>query len=146
MMRAWMLSVVLLALILGGCNDDEPVESGAATSSEGTAATEAPLDPEVIFEDPPQYIGDMVTVRGEVADVVSPQGFTLASGLLVVGSSETVPANLPTGEPVLVTGLVEWFEISDVEEITGADVDREAYSRFSGRPSIIATEIRQADG
>jgi hypothetical protein len=141
------LVLVSVALLLGllavGCDGDDRAAE-PRTEPPAPAAAEPPLEPALLFQNPPQYIGDTVTVRGEVTELVGQHGMLLDPGLVVV-SETPLPDVFSPGTDVLVTGLVEWFDLSEAERITGADVDWDQYRRFAGRPSLIAASVERVE-
>ena len=148
MRRTAMLAAVLvIALAMSACDEDTATEPQGRIGEQDTATAPVPsVDVSAIFADPPRYMGDLVTVRADVGDVLGAQGFTLGEAdLLVVGDGSVIPEELAAGDRVVVTGLVEWFDITEAEDSIGADLDVDVYGIFAGRPSLIATQVQPVE-
>lgn len=96
-----------------------------------------------ITENPTAYMGQNVTVSGEVEEIYTTGAFTLDGGdwgmdddLLVVGA--TAPRAITEDDLVQVTGEVRQFTLVDVERDLGADLDDEVFARWENRPVVVA--------
>ncbi len=119
------------------------------------AAFSRPAGPQVgvtlqdIENDPQAYVGQTVTVSGEVQQVVGANAFIFDYGdVIVVGARElpqmtgTPTTDFFTGEPVVqVTGSVAIFSAAEMEQQLGYQLDDATFSQYEGRPAIIAQEV-----
>lgn len=106
-----------------------------------------------IVENPREYYGSTVTVRGEVSQILGPNALLIvepfgvsADDLLVISSvplSEALPGDVPSfeDEAIRVTGEVREFDLTEVEQEIGADLDEELLDYRVGTPSIVAASI-----
>ncbi|WP_432484664.1 hypothetical protein [Kineococcus esterisolvens] len=103
------------------------------------------------YDDVDTYVGQEVTVSAEIDRVVSPQAFVIAGTadttvdpMLVVGASE-VPG-LTEGAVVEVTGTVnEAFDLPQVEEDTGVNLQDDLFNDYDAEPYITATSVTVVD-
>jgi hypothetical protein len=109
-------------------------------------APEVGMSVEDVAENLEAYIGNTVTVSGEVEDKLAGGGFTLKDDkwgadneILVVGS--TFAALVNEDDEVRVTGEVRRFAISDVERDLQIDLDDELYRTWNNRPVLIARSV-----
>lgn len=133
-------------LLLAGCGDDDSAGTDEDVSVEDV--TEEPgLDygplGEVV-EDGDQFLGEEVTVSGEVTAQVDDRVFHIASepgtnGLLIV-SEEPIVDRLDSNAVVEVTGTVRELSASTFETEFGLPYD-EDYDSFGGRHAILATDV-----
>lgn len=122
-------------------------------NAEESAGPEAGATISEISQAPDEYIGQTVTVSGEVAEVIGPQTFSIgaqdeAGGgtLLVVGAqplAEIVAEDeeIAAEDVVGVSGTVREFDIPAIEEEIGADLDDAALAEFEGNPAIVANNV-----
>lgn len=156
--------VVLIALWTGiaACDPREPAVETASDSAAGAAAeADAPGDEGVtvdeITDDATPFLGQTVTVTGEVARIGGPRMFTVEDSDLVgdehllVLSSRPVPELLAESkdpladyDEVTVTGTVRRLVVTEVERELGFDLDPEYEVEFRDRPVLIATAVRRA--
>ena len=113
------LLLLLLALLAGGCSGDESAER-----DEGVSVNDlTDADRETLQSD---YVGEEVSVSGEVTEILEPGAFAIGDDeLLVVGDPPVDPAD---GLDVRITGTVHLMSASIAEEqgLTGTWVaDRE---------------------
>jgi hypothetical protein len=134
------------------------------------AEVPSPTTVEQVLTQPETFQGTTATVSGFVTDVVDPlQGpfdpmaFTLASesasaqtpgmgmnasGLLVLRPPAALLAtpsmNLTANQHVSVTGPVVVFNVAEIEQATGLDLDDQALQRFNGKPALVAMDVSAA--
>lgn len=146
----WLLSVagvvflaLLVALIVALAADTDP------------AVPDVGLTVADIAHQPEFYVGQLVTVSGEVDRVVDDRSFILGShrylgGSLLVLSQEDIPAVVteearpyPIGarQVVQVTGVVRILDRPAVTDEVGWDLDEERFGGFEGDPVIVASII-----
>jgi hypothetical protein len=112
-----------------------------------------------VTDTPNAYVGQTVTVTGELEEVLGPRSFLLqdddllsddtlpvvtASPALARGGREADLATVLTGDETLaVTGTVHIFNLQAFEEQLGLDFDDGLFSEWGGRAAIIATAVRR---
>jgi hypothetical protein len=109
-----------------------------------------------VVDHPDVYLGQAVTVRGEVEDVVGPRSFTLEDDdllfddevLVLTTGQMTDRAGQPLGadalvdRPVWVTGTVRLFDRAEIERDLGIDLDDGLFESWDGQSVIVARSIR----
>lgn len=98
---------------------------------------------------PDAYVGQTVTVDGIVDVVFSKRAFTIAddpvrdfNAIPIMTATEKVLDTAPkAGMRVLVSGEVRTFNLAEVEQEMGADLDDAALKEFEGQPAIVAKVI-----
>lgn len=146
-------AVLLAMLSLTGCGEDEQAtEPGASAASttedpQDTDAGEQPLSFEEVSDDLVGRIGENVSVRATVADVVTPQVFTLTAEdqvnlePIVVVDAEPVQ-DIEAGTPVVVTGKVRpEFSTADIGDLLHIQLDDEILGQWDGRPYLKAGDV-----
>lgn len=149
-----MLITVLLLGVLVACNTTTPGigdvgEGDNAVGEPVTGVEEVGLDD--IADDPDEYIGQTVTVSGEVSEVLAPQVFRInednlldiGDELLVVHTGQQTTANLAEDSEIQVTGVVHRFTVGEVENTLGIELglDDDLEVEYENRPAIVATGI-----
>jgi hypothetical protein len=117
--------------------------------AESVEVLEGNVTLEDITDDPAALAGQTVTVNGGVNVVLTETAFTIAEStlldlneVLVVGATgEALEAALQTGSPVRVTGTVRTFNLVEVEEDLGVDLDDALFADFEGKPVILAQNV-----
>ncbi len=118
------------------------------------AAFRQPAGPQVgvtlqdIQGNPQAYIGQTVTVSGEIQEAIGPNAFVFDRGdIIVVGARElaqitgTSSEDFFSGDPVVqVTGSVTTFIAAEMERQLGYPLDA-MLNQYEGRPAIIAQEV-----
>ncbi len=146
---AWILALgVLSACDTEGAGEEQGADVEDVTE-EGVEDQEA-LDDEVgdeaagIIDDPESFVGEQVTVSGEVNKVVGNNAFRIGGKdlggepLLVVSSKRS---NVSQDELVEVTGTVREFDLAELENDFGVDLDDDAFTRFEGEHVIVADNV-----
>lgn len=168
---------IILTLVMGltivfvGCNDRVETNRPVVVTNANTTAvnpvnantttapaTGAVIEPGAIVANPNNYIGQTVTIAGEVEEVFGPRVFTLDEETiagntdLLVLSPQRPELNLEAidnnwlNDGVRVTGTVRAMVVADVEREIGWDLDRNLEVEYNGRPVVIAQSIaRTAD-
>jgi hypothetical protein len=137
-------------------------ETGALSASPSpspygsTVASDADRDAITAGElaaNPEKYVGQRVTVRGDVADIMGTNSFTLdedrltADKNLLVLSRNGVPSQQHKDEKVTVAGRVQMFNSTEIERDNDwFDATPEVETKYQNRPVLIADSIRTADG
>ena len=118
-----------------------------------TEAVETVTSVEEVKEDTEEYIGETVTISGEVENVVSLDSFVLEDeenlfdqGEVLVISVENQIEPIREGENVQVTGEVRRFEITELErdyDLTwDLDLQRELEAEYEDKTVIVADFTR----
>lgn len=124
-----------------------PVEVEPAPAAAGVA-----LGLEEIVGDLATYVGDKVTVSGEVDSILTPEAFRLQEDsplsflgvgeeILVVYPDGVEAAGLSTGDQVQVTGIVSPFVRTEFERQLGITLDETTLSTYERQPSLAASEV-----
>ena len=100
---------------------------------------------------PTAYVGQSLTVSGNVEDIYGPRAFTIDSGMqdgdLLVLSAEPLPqlAEIDNGQgsprsphTAVVTGIVRLFVASEIERELGWDVGPELEAEFKTKSALIS--------
>jgi len=140
------IALLLFSLVMVACSAEEgllpqsePAPLEPTKSQIQTEETAAGLpqfaDTRVIPEDtlseiddnPEAYLGETVTVQGDVTEVISTNAFRFndpaplgGADILVVGRGES--GLVAAGTTLLVTGVVRQFDLTAVEEESGLDL------------------------
>ena len=145
-------AIVVTVLAIAGCSDDqavgeagvieeqpgpleETVQPGVGEEGKGGAAQES-LD---------DRLGQHVQLIGEVAEVISPNAFTLGgeeigeNPVLVVGAD--LPRDLAEGQRVQVSGTVKQFQVPGYEADLDLDLVDQQFEDFDGDPAIQADSV-----
>lgn len=145
------LDVTSARKVSGECPSAPAADKEAATA--GTSGTaEAPRTATIgeISENPDRFIGQTVTVTGEVETVFGPRVFSLdedrvlSTGVDVLVLSRT-PGAGKDNQQVTVTGEVRKFVRAELQrEIIDFDLEPEWLVDFESRPAIFATKVTPA--
>jgi hypothetical protein len=148
------IPAVMAALIgVGACSNPEPqaTENSTSTYSEEVAEQSETLD--AVANNPEAYVGETLTVVGEVVETYDSQAFILREeeyfaadeGLLVVMQDSTTPLPNP-GEYVELTGEVQQFVVTNLEKDYNIALDNsvveEIEATFAETPFLLATEVK----
>ncbi|ERT04701.1 hypothetical protein M595_5362 [Lyngbya aestuarii BL J] len=102
-----------------------------------------------VSEETSNYVGETVTIRGDVNEVVGEASFLMDDEQLL-GGEEILVVNasgegitLPEGteNQVQITGEVRNFVIADLETEYGLDFDPNLYAEYEQQPAVIAQSI-----
>jgi hypothetical protein len=131
-------------LLLAGCGNDDDAGDDVSIEdvTEEPGLDYGPLGQ--VVEGGDQYLGEEVTVTGEVTAQIDDRVFHIAAepdtdGLLIV-SQEPIVDELDSGDVVEVTGTVREKNADSFEEDFGMAYD-EGYTDHRGRHAIDATSI-----
>jgi hypothetical protein len=123
----------------------EPTTEGEMAA--GEMAYEGPYD-DAFLEEIDTYVDQDVMVSGEVSEVIAPDSFAISGAtepLLIVEGQE-IPS-VDEGNAVQITGTVEQaFDIVEVEEQLGTDLEDSLYTAYEGEPYVIATSAEVVEG
>lgn len=134
---------------------EETAASGAAvaatvvaTAGPGLQAT-AETAAGTTVEELSAMLGERVTVNGPVTDIYSAVLFKVddaigdGNGVLVI--APTTSFTVGQGQEVEATGVVQQFELTQLEQTLGVDLDDAAMAEFSGRPVLIAEQVNASN-
>lgn len=163
--RTWQLAAVFIVvlLIIGGVAwvNTQPRQTGEFVPGIGGGPPVTPPEEERLISDiaqnPTQYAGQTVTLRGEVDRIFDPQIFVLDQMGTAVGDEVLVITTNPIPIPpeagrdvsvplqntdqVTVSGTVRLFIIENIEQEIGLDLDQALEVEFEGKPVIMATDV-----
>lgn len=135
-------AVLGVGLLLGaaGCNR-QPAE--VDTTQTVTPASNQSVTVAEIIGNPTTYVGQTVTVSGEVNRVLNTRSFTLGDeGLLVVLASNLPDQTSLTNDHVVqVNGAVRNFVVKDLESEYGFDLQDDLYVDYANKPAIVAQRV-----
>ncbi len=144
----WFGVITVLLVLVGAlvaCGEEEaPVGAGGEADMEETELDDVAGDPDA-------YVGQTVTVSGEVSEVLSPNMFRINNDevldigdeVLVVHTGQEAATELVEETEVLVTGVVHRFTVAEIEDDLGIDLglDEDVEVEYENRPALVATGI-----
>jgi hypothetical protein len=153
----------LTSVALVGCNGNFGNEPAAEqTAAPAPAATTAPVaaDPDVeatapslsaIDDDPQAYLGQTVSVRGDVIELVGQHAFRVSDPALLGGDDLLVVQPNPEvvvgeNDTVAVTGVVREFDLTAIEQEASLDLRDELFGDLAGEPVIVAETVATTPG
>lgn len=151
-MRSSMLGLLIIALGFGltltGCTDDDEMEVGEEeVMNEGMGMDEeATTSIPALEGEPMEYMGQTVTVDGEVEEVWDVSTFTLTGGLFTGNLPVIVPPNVASGmtisedDELQVTGTVQAFVVTELETEYGFDLLPEVEAEIEEREPVLVAE------
>jgi hypothetical protein len=141
-------AALLLATTVGAqqSQPQQPVQK-AQTDTKQTAATEVALD--ALEEQPSKYLGQRITVRGEVQNVLGPRLFTVDEQNWVDFDGETLVlvqapaiAFVREDRPVMITGTVRPFVKAEIMREWGwLGDDPKIEAQFARQPILVAESV-----
>ncbi|MBO0351812.1 hypothetical protein J0895_22560 [Phormidium pseudopriestleyi FRX01] len=153
------IALGLMLLVLPGCDATDRTTTTTTTTTPGTGTTTTPgmettgmiADFEEVADNPNQFMGQTVTLSGEVAEVLGPNVFRLQEDQLIGGNDIiviTTDAQTPVMEDsqVQVTGEVRQLVITEIErdydlgwdDTLRTEIERE----YTDRSAIVAQSIQ----
>jgi hypothetical protein len=141
----WLVIAAILVVIAVGL-----WQSAFYTSQEGPAVGETQEfggTVEDIVANPERYMGQGVTVTGEVREVLAPGVITIGSGegnnLLVVRREQISPVagDLQPNQSVQLTGTVGVFRAEEMRDRLGATLGEEQLQQYQGETVVLADSI-----
>lgn len=110
----------------------------------------------VIAQYPQQFTGNSVEVTGEITDRIGYRAFTIqGQGLIddevlvvsevpleAVGGSGDNYQLFQDNKPVRISGKVDTFNLAQVEDQIGFDLNDEDFAEWNGKPVIITNSIK----
>lgn len=164
LLRIWTvgaLALMLAAVLLSACGGEEQqgaaggeetVATGEEEESAGQAIGVSVAD---VTDNPDELYGKDMTLSGLVTEVVGPNAVAIGGGefvggeqVLIVGAQKLpqIVEGLPEGEPfevqqqdlVQASGALREFNLAEVEDEIGYDLDDNLFSDFEGEPALVA--------
>lgn len=127
-----------------------PGQPGMTTGQPGMQGERLAATTENISSNPENFIGQTVTVRGDVDEIDTSRDtflmddgrFLGGDGILVINSTGA-PFGIPDADDmrVQVTGEVRQFRRDEISSEFGFDLDPEVYSEYEDKPAIIAESM-----
>lgn len=120
--------------------------------AETTPSEEANVTSEELIDETANFVGEEVTIRAEVAEVVDESSFLLADdeyfdgeAILVINASSE-PFVIPDvgDSQVQVTGEVKTFAMTTVADEYGIELSPELFAEYEEKPVIIAQSLALA--
>ena len=164
-MRSWKaitaIGVMVLSMAVYGCDRSEKrtttTETPAARPSDAAPAANTALKVEDLVKDADRYMGQEVTVVGEVDEVLSPQAFALDEDSMLEGgidndllvfypkSAELAPLDDAwLNDGVRVTGTVGRMTVTEIEREVGWDLDPKIEIEVEKKgPVLIAKRVER---
>ncbi len=148
---------------LGGANEIlEEGRGGITGEPQGDQTPAQPPTLDEIVNNTDNYIGQQVTVTGEVSEVLSANAMTIdepglfGESLIVVTQNPIPQINemdqvqddyiFQQGDRVRVTGTVRRFNLTDIENQIGTDLDDATFQGLENNPAVIATRVEKLQG
>jgi hypothetical protein len=150
--RAGFTALAAAALILPACGTPTPEADISETENDVAATTNSNVTTEDLSDNLSAYLGQSVTVREEVEEVVGDYAFLLDDDQLFGGEEILIinasgqPVDLVEGEDtdVQVTGEVRQLILADLEQEYGFDLDNDLFVDYENQPAIVAQSIALA--
>ncbi len=150
--RAGFAALAAAAVILPACGTPTPEAEVTEGEDDVALTTEAAAEnvtTEDLSENLVAYLGETVTVREEVEELVGDYAFLLDDDQLFGGEEILIinasgqPVDLVEGDDtdVQVTGEVRELILADLEAEYGFDLDDEVFVDYEQQPTIIAESI-----
>ena len=118
----------------GGAVPGDPEISGSAGYEIGVTVHD-------VARHTDEYLGETVTVSDEVEEgFLTDHAFWLGDEKLLVISAKPVP-DVFVETTAYATGKVRRFDLREVEDITGIDLDDKRFQEFQGKPFILAESV-----
>lgn len=167
-MGAWALGAVLLLPIAATADDGSAGSQSTATGATrgdgagssgreatasgaqaGTGTVMPLLDVEKLNDEPTRYVGQRVSVAGELQEWLDARAFVLESGGIFDDEMTVIvpkdakgmsPRELPEDADIVVTGTVRSTTLVEIERELGWDLDPELEIEFDGTRTYLVAE------
>lgn len=123
-------------------------------AEEQSAGPEAKATVSDITDNPQEYYDSNVTVSGGVGELVGPRAFTIGTEddvgggtLLVVGAKQLPEViegdaeEIAADDVVQVSGPAQEFNIAEIEDEFGFDLEDGLFSEYEGKPVVVANTV-----
>ena len=147
-----------MAIVANTVVEDQAANTTATPDGDVTVAAADDVDPTTdrnvtvaeIAGNLQAFSGQQVTVFEEVEEIIGERSFTLDEDavleggidsdlLVIIGADDDTPVG--AGDLLRVTGTVRTFDLAEIEQEAGFDLDDNLYSDWTGRPAIEAETI-----
>ncbi|NJN17768.1 MAG: hypothetical protein HC822_16600 [Oscillochloris sp.] len=149
--------ICALAFVLSACggagigeNAEQPGTTGEFEGTDdGVLGTEGEVNPDLsdVDDDAEELYGQNVTVTGEVVEAYNDQMFRIEEAELLAGDDVLVffPAGAAPveGSVVEVSGVVQEFNESELEQNLGIQIDDALGLNFTDQPVIVADQVNE---
>ena len=150
--RAGFTALAAAAVILPACGSPTPEAEVTETENDVAIAEESNVTTEDLSANLDSYLGQTVSVREEVEELVGDYAFMLDDDQLFGGEETLIinasgqPVDLVEGDDtdVQVTGEVRELILADLEQEYGFDLDDDAFIDYENQPVIVAQSIALA--
>jgi hypothetical protein len=150
--RTGLTALAAAAIILPACGTPTPEAEMSETEDDVAAMTDSNVTTEDLSENLDSYLGQTVSVREEVEELVGDYAFMLDEDQLFGGEETLIinasgqPVDLVEGDDtdVQVTGEVRQLILADLEQEYGFDLDDDAFVDYEDQPVIVAQSIALA--
>jgi len=150
--RTGVATLVAAAVILPACATPTPEADMAETEDDVAMREDSNVTTEDLSENLDRYLGQTVTLREEVEELVGDYAFMLDDDQLFGGEESLIinasgqPVDLVEGDDtdVQVTGEVRELILADLEQEYGFDLDDNAFVDYEDQPVIVAQSIALA--
>lgn len=127
------------ALLVSGCTQPNITSSNNVTTED-------------ISEQAEQLVGQTVTIRSEIEEMIDDSGYVVESNeffggediLIIDATGSQMSLSDAEDVPIQVTGEVVQFVIADIERDYGIGLDPNLYAEYEEQPAIIAESIALA--
>lgn len=137
------IALSLMALLLPACGNNSGV-----TTTENTPGNTDTAD---VAQNPDEYVGQTISVRNEVQEMVGSSAFlidedTVFGGEEVLVINTDAPLVLPDGEgtEVQVNGEVQRLDLANLRANYQLDLDPALFAEYENQPVIIASSVALA--
>lgn len=150
--RAGFTALAAVAVILPACGSPTPEAEVTETENDVAIAEESNVTTEDLSANLDRYLGQTVSVREEVEELVGDYAFMLDDDQLFGGEETLIinasgqPVDLVEGDDtdVQVTGEVRELILADLEQEYDFDLDDDAFIDYENQPVIVAQSIALA--
>ncbi len=145
-------AVVALSVAFAACNDSrmaqrDATRPGTAPPADAARASDTAVPASEVAAAPDKYLGQTMTVRGEVEKILSPMSFVLDDDgpdvkpdLLVFSAKEGTPVTIDESwhdKTVRVTGTIGKMTVVEIEREVGWDLDPQVELEVEGAGAIL---------
>ena len=149
--RTGFTALAAAAVILPACGTPTP-EAEVTEENDVAVSAESNVTTEDLSENLDRYLGQTVSVREEVEELVGDYAFLLDEDQLFGGEETLIinasgqPVDLVEGDDtdVQVTGEVRELVLADLEAEYNFDLDNDVFVEYENQPAIIAQSIALA--
>jgi len=135
------IALLLSATLLPACTD----QNAGGPTAESNVTTEE------VADQTNELIGQPVTVRSNVVQKIGPSTFTVTDEqffggetILVVNATGTPFIFPPAEAEAQITGTVAKFNVAEINEAYGLNLEPNLYTEYEGKPAIVAQSLAVA--